>query len=193
MRNPSDVRSEAPALVAAVGNARELRATLEERVAALFDELQEPVYRYLRFVGMHPQDAEEIVQETFLRLFRHLEAGRPDGNLRGWLFRVAHNLAFNERRASRFVARPTPESWDVILTARPDPAPNPEQALLEGERQRRLQQAVALLPPRQRQCLALRAEGFVYREIGDVLGVTTSTVAEAIHRGLTTLSGGFHE
>src|ERR1700694_5178085 len=69
---------------------------LEEQITQLFTQLREPVYRYLLCLGVTSTEAEEITQETFLRLFRHLHAGGAEVNLRGWIFRVAHNIGINE-------------------------------------------------------------------------------------------------
>ena len=70
---------------------------LEQDLVALFDQFREPLLRYLASFGLPIQDGEEIVQEVFLALFRHLKAGKSRSNLRGWLFRVAHNLALKRR------------------------------------------------------------------------------------------------
>ena len=73
----------------------------ESLVIRLFDQFQGRVLRYVLACGLPFHDAEDIVQETFLSLFRHLERGRPRSNLNGWLFRVAHNLALKRRGANQ--------------------------------------------------------------------------------------------
>src|ERR1700733_8691024 len=70
----------------------------EQVVVQLFDELRSPLLRYLHSLGLSAQDAEELVQDSFLALFEHLRLGRPRQNLRGWVFRVAHNLGLKRRR-----------------------------------------------------------------------------------------------
>ena len=70
---------------------------LEQEVVALFDEFRNPLLRYLVSLGLPVQDGEEIIQETFLALFQHLRAGKDRRNLRGWLFRVAHNQGLRRR------------------------------------------------------------------------------------------------
>lgn len=66
---------------------------LEERVAHLYDELRSPLYRYLLCMRVLPEEAEEVIQESFLRLYKHLHAQGAEDILRGWIFRVAHNVA----------------------------------------------------------------------------------------------------
>jgi RNA polymerase sigma-70 factor (ECF subfamily) len=64
----------------------------------------------------------------------------------------------------------------------------PEKAILEKEKFRRLRAAVGLLPESERECLLLRAGGLRYREIGDVLGLATSTVADTVERAIKKLA-----
>src|ERR1700749_2022980 len=78
----------------------ETRTELESVVVGLFDQFQGRVVHYVLTCGLPLPDAEDVVQETFLSLFRHLELGRPRSNLSGWIFRVAHNLALKKRRSS---------------------------------------------------------------------------------------------
>lgn len=69
----------------------------EGAVLELFDALQERLFRYLTSSMLTVPGAEEIIQETFLALFQHLKRGGARDNLKGWLFRVAHNLALKKR------------------------------------------------------------------------------------------------
>jgi hypothetical protein len=69
---------------------------LECEVVALFDEYRDRLLAFVRAFSLRGYDAEEVAQEVFLSLFRHLIAGKPRNNLRGWIFRVAHNLALIE-------------------------------------------------------------------------------------------------
>ena len=55
---------------------------LEERSVRLYDELREPLYRYLLCLGLVTEEVEEVIQETFLRLFKHLDGGGREDNLR---------------------------------------------------------------------------------------------------------------
>ena len=68
-------------------------AALEAEVTHLFEQLRNPLFRYLLSLGLSAQDGEEVIQEVFLALFRHLTNGRPRNNVRAWIFRVGHNKA----------------------------------------------------------------------------------------------------
>jgi DNA-directed RNA polymerase specialized sigma24 family protein len=70
--------------------------TLEEKVSQLFELLRDPIYLYLIAVLGNPAEAEDVTQEVFLELYRALHRGRVINNVRLWLFRVAHNVAFKD-------------------------------------------------------------------------------------------------
>ena len=156
----------------------ETRAAVELEVLQLFDECRGGVQRYVRSFGIAAGDCEDIVQETFLALFRHLLRGGGRSNLRGWVFRVARNIAIKRRAAqqrSERVACLAGGAADHI-----DSASNPEERLLTGQRRSQLRAVVRALPDRTRRCLQLRAEGLRYREIADALGVSVGTVAYSL-------------
>jgi RNA polymerase sigma-70 factor, ECF subfamily len=160
---------------------------LEEQITQMFDELRGPVYRYLLCLSASPSEADEIIQETFLRLYRHLNAGGREDNLRGWVFRVAHNIGINEfKKRSRLFSIARGEICEVELSTA-DPKPGPEELLLHREKMASVHAAISTLSEQQRQCLYLRAEGFRYREIAGILQVTISTVAESLRRAIKKL------
>ena len=160
--------------------------TARQSVAQAFTELRQPVCRYLLALGLAPAEAEEVVQETFLRLCQHLEANGSRANLRGWIFRVAHNLARDEHRRRRRQAWEPLEDGNMHASA--DPGVTPEQKLIAEERTRRLVTALGRLPIHQQHCMHLRAEGLRYREIAEVLGASVSTVGEWVQQALKTLA-----
>jgi len=75
--------------------------TLEEKVGELFELLRDPIYLYLMAMLGNPAEAEDVTQETFLRLYRALHRGQSITNVRFFLFRVAHNLAFDLREKTQ--------------------------------------------------------------------------------------------
>src|ERR1700753_2630769 len=74
---------------------------LELEVVSLFDAYRSRLLGYVSAFGITGHDGEEIVQEVFLSLFCHLRLGKSRSNLRGWIFRVAHNLALKQRHANQ--------------------------------------------------------------------------------------------
>jgi RNA polymerase sigma-70 factor (ECF subfamily) len=169
---------------------RETRDVLgaEDEVIRLFDDSRAPLFRYLRWIGSSTEEADDAIQEAFLRLHAHLLAGGERQNLRAWVFRVAGNLVRDERKSGRRrFSRPL-ESEQHDRHSWADPAAGPEQRVLAGESERRLEVAIRRLPPDQQNCLALRSQGFRYREIAEILGVGTTTVADLLRRAVRKLS-----
>jgi len=150
----------------------------------LFEELRKPLLRYLSGLGLPPQEAQDVVQDSFLALHKHLAAGGSQANIRSWIFRVAHNRARNHQSsyAQRMAGPLDPALNTAAKTA------SPEQALLDSERLDRLEAAIRALAPQEHQCLMLRAEGLRYREIGEVLAMSTSTVADTVERAIRKLA-----
>jgi RNA polymerase sigma-70 factor (ECF subfamily) len=171
-----------------LGYSAESVTSTQEDVLQLFDECAPGLRRYVAAFGLSAEVTEDVVQEVFLQLFRHLRLGRSRANLRGWIFRVGHNFALKhrEKAARRYRWEGT---WDVSMVDRViDPAANPEQQLANGRRTRRLRAVVRALPERDRQCLFLRAEGLRYRDIARTLDMSLGGVAKSLARSMTRLT-----
>jgi RNA polymerase sigma-70 factor (ECF subfamily) len=159
---------------------------IERDVMELFEQIRNPLLRYAYSFGIPMHDAEEVVQEAFLSLFRHLQLGKSRKNLRGWLFRVVHNLTLKHRHANERLCEITADDG-ATLERKHDDAPNPEQQFTFGQRQTRLLAVVASLSEADRSCLSLRAEGLRYREIASVLGISVGSVSISLKRSLARL------
>lgn len=168
-------------LIAATGG--DVCPALEREVIELFDQLHERLAGYVLSFGLTGHDAEDIVQETFLALFCHLQMERSRHNLRGWLFRVAHNLALKRLMSNRRY-----ESDEDFAAASLDPQPSAEEQVLFSQRQRRLLAVVQALPEMDQRCLYLRAEGLKYREIAQVLDISLGSVAQSLARSVGRLT-----
>jgi RNA polymerase sigma-70 factor (ECF subfamily) len=156
----------------------------EADVMRLFDEVGPGLRRYLRSRRLSREAADDVLQETFVALFRHLRLGRSRDNLRGWLFEVARRLAVrHQRRANRRLKIELPWTSTLVGAIR-DPKGTPEFQISEQQRIERLQRVVEAMPARDRECLMLRAEGLRYREIAQALGVSLGGVAKSLARGL---------
>lgn len=164
-------------------------SALQDQVAQLFVESRQDVYRYLLTLGLHPPQAQEGVQEVFLRLYTTLKKGEAIENPKGWVFRVAHNhgLKVRARQASE---QPFDPALESRLVAREE---SPEQSLLERERMTLFHRAVEGLSEQQKRCLFLRLEGLRYPEIGSALGISASAVGEFLRRAVSRLRKLGHE
>jgi RNA polymerase sigma-70 factor (ECF subfamily) len=158
-------------------------STVEKEVVELFDQFRDRLMRYLLGYSLTIDDSEDVIQETFLALFQHLRNDKSRHHLRGWLFRVAHNLALKHHRAQRDSKNVAGSPLAAIDSA-VCPAPNPEDQLLTGQREERVMAVLEALPEHQRWCLHLRAEGLRYREIAEVLDISLGSVSLYLERSL---------
>jgi RNA polymerase sigma-70 factor (ECF subfamily) len=163
------------------------RAAIEAQVLSLFDECAPALRRYVASFSLGTPVTEDIVQEVFLALFRHLSLGRPATNLKGWIFQVAHNLALKHRRKESRNPAQAVRDWGAAERVS-DPASNPEETLAVRQRRRRLGAVLSRLPERDQRCVYLRAEGLCYRDIGRTLGISLGAVAKSLVRAFSTLA-----
>jgi RNA polymerase sigma-70 factor (ECF subfamily) len=179
----ADSLTESDALVVpSADRRRSPESAIDEKVIGLFDELRVPLLRYLAGFPLTVHDSEDVIQEVFLALFRHLRSGKSHQNVRGWLFRAAHNLALKKRFRSR---RDVENAGLMLVEERlADPAPNPEDQLAFSQTQKRLVSVVRAMPEQNRWCLYLRAEGLRYREIAEVLDISLGSVCLYLERSL---------
>lgn len=179
---PLEFTLRLPPTAAIVGNRECSTSPLADEVIGLFDQLRDRLLRYIVSFGLPVEDGEDIVQEVFLALFRHLQQGRSRSNLRAWTFRVAHNQAL-KRRAEE-TRHGDGNAADLVA----DPSPNPEDQAAAALRRRRVLSVVNALPEQDRRCLILRAEGLRYREIAKVLDISLGAVSLSLERALTRLT-----
>lgn len=154
--------------------------------AALFEEMVtshlDALYRTALRLTSRPQDAEDLVQETYLRAWRSLQTYRPGTNPKAWLFRILHNAHIDRFRASTRAVQTVDELEGQ------DPAfvvhDTPESLVLAGVMDAEVREALTALPDVFRSCLILAdLEGFSYQEIAEILGIPRGTVMSRLFRG----------
>ena len=138
------------------------------------------VYRLAFRLTGDAHDAEDLTQETFIRVFRSLSRFTP-GTFEGWLHRITTNLFLDMvRRRGRLRMEGLPEDTDRL----PGGGPSPEQVFSEAHLDPDLQSALDALAPEFRAAVVLcDVEGLSYEEIAATLGVKLGTVRSRIHRG----------
>lgn len=146
----------------------------------LVREHADRVYRLAYRLSGDPQDAEDLTQETFIRVFRSLSNYQP-GTFEGWLHRITTNLFLDMvRRRSRIRMEALPEDYERVAAD----GPGPEQVFHDARLDPDLQSALDSLAPEFRAAVVLcDIEGLSYEEIGATLGVKLGTVRSRIHRG----------
>ena len=159
-------------------------ATGDRAAMPSWDELvrqhADRVYRLAYRLSGNQHDAEDLTQETFIRVFRSLQNYQP-GTFEGWLHRITTNLFLDMvRRRGRIRMDALPEDYDRV----PSDQPNPEQIYHDSRLGPDLQCALDSLPAEFRAEVVLcDIEGLSYEEIGATLGVKLGTVRSRIHRG----------
>ena len=115
--------------------------TSDREATTLFRELRKPLLRYLVCLGLSSDEAQDVVQDAFLSLHRHLSAGGSQENIRSWLFRVAHNQARNRQNSyHRRFSAPLEDGVEAALEEA-----TPERVLLDKEKFQRLGDAIRAL------------------------------------------------
>lgn len=137
-------------------------------VVAAFEAHQHELFSFLARSMRDDAEAEDLVQETFLRLSREVQAGRTPEHLRAWLYRVATNLATSRRRRRSVVGRWL-ERFGPTEHEGP-PVPSPETRAIGRERVAELERALQALPAGAKMALLLSGEGFSGREIAQAIG-----------------------
>lgn len=151
-----------------------LRSAVDFETA--FDRYYPALYRYLHRLTGDADMAEDVAQESFLRL---LEREVPEEGVRSWLFTVGTNLV-RDRTRTRSRRRRLLEAEDYGR----ERSAGPDEQVERKERVQRVRAALDELKPRDRKILLLREEGFRYAEIAEMIGVKASSVGTLLARAL---------
>ena len=154
----------------------------------LFQDQREPLFRYLYRLTGNASDAEDLLQDTFLRLWRKRDQFEGRGAVEGYLRRTAHRVFLNsrqkiDRRASLF----------QLVENEPEPAPAPDGEIERAETLEfltaRVREALDALPAPMREAFVLfRYEGLTCAEIADTIDVPLKTVESRVRRATLALS-----
>jgi len=163
-----------------------LRSGDVEAVAALMERYQHRLYRYLLRLVRQPATAEDLFQQTWLRVMERIRNYDPQRSFEGWLFALAHNLAIDLLRRGRLESLDEPlPSGDSRAEIIESGGPGALEQLLSQERAGWLAESLAELPVVFREVLTLRFEEEMrLEEIASVLSLPLGTVKTRLHRAL---------
>lgn len=157
----------------------------EEGFRLLFDRFYWPLFRFFEHRGFSAEACQDLIQETFLRVYRGIEAFRGESRWEHWLFRIAANTAIKalrHRAAGKRAGQEVPLEGDegdspALAAGGSARAPEPLRRLLGKEMRELLTRAIEDLPPRMRRCVRLRVlQDLDYDEIAEILQLSPSTV-----------------
>jgi RNA polymerase sigma-70 factor, ECF subfamily len=161
----------------------------------------ESVFRFFKGRGFHRQDAADLTQETFIRVFKHVGELRDEAAIATWIRRIAVNVWKNElrfRHAARRAGAEVPvDAADAMaagtlereLAEKGPRSPDALVELLDSEKAAVMHRCLGGLPPRMRQCLLMHIdEGHKYREVADQLGLSIESVKSHIHQARARLT-----
>jgi len=154
-----------------------------ESFRLLFERYTRPVIRFIFYMVGRRALAEELAQETFLRVYRNLGALRDETKLSTWLFGIARNVAREELRARGREPRPGVELDDPAARSLPDGAPSPTSRLYGKELSAAVGAALNALEEDKRTVFVLKFyHGRSYEEIAAVTGFSHAKVRNDLHR-----------
>lgn len=161
------------------------RAAFEE----LISRYEARIFRFgFRMCG-HEQDAEDVVQDTFVSAYRYLKGFRGEASLLTWLLKIASSACLKKRRLKKNEPRNHVPFDDLQSQATGEaqldspPGPTPDAEVLSAEVRAKLHEALAAIPAHYRQVLVLRElEGMSTKEVAEILELTESAVKVRLHR-----------
>lgn len=157
------------------------------------EETEELFLRYHRAVvsffmrrGFSVEESRDLAQDTFFRVFKHIDGFRGESSVETWLFQVASNLYKNTLRghaAQKRDAQEVPLEKERVAEVVQDKSGGALHTMLTEERAKKLREALQDLPPQMRQAVYLRVDGDLkYREIADVMHVSIETVKAHLYQ-----------
>lgn len=150
----------------------------------LLRHYERPVYGFIyRMMGNNPDDAADLTQETFIKVYRALDRVPPDGNTAAWLYRVARNCCLDELRRRKRTHWMIWDGTHGTPMVEPTLGIDPAAALIRRESDRAVLAALARMSRRNRDALMLReCEGMSCAEIGAVFGISQKAVKSMLFR-----------
>lgn len=157
-------------------------------LAALVDQYAGALYRVAYSVLRNPADAEDAVQEAFLRVLRHRHALGDVRDHRVWLIRIVWNIVLDRKRRAK--TRPETDDVDELARVLPSTGLSAEQTAAAAQHHAHVLACVDRLPDKERQVIILSAfEELTSVEIASVLGITESSVRSRLFRARNLMAG----
>jgi RNA polymerase sigma-70 factor (ECF subfamily) len=161
---------------------RETAAAFEELAMPLFEQL----YNFAHWLAQDRAEAEDLVQETYVKALRGFSSFQPDTNFRAWMYRILRNTFLTSRTGLKNAATVALDADNAAEL--PAGHESPETILIDNSRRELLQDALGEIPAHYREILLLcEVEEMSYRDIAETLSVPIGTVMSRLSRARQTL------
>ncbi|NLJ41957.1 MAG: sigma-70 family RNA polymerase sigma factor [Clostridiales bacterium] len=151
-----------------------------EELVMLFDR---KIYNYCYRMTNNPDDAEDLAQEVFIKVYRNLKSFRRDSKFSTWIYRIAHNICIDNHRKKRFRLLSINREDDQQELEMPSTDPLPEDQIISSEGYDMVLECIAALKPEYKSVIILRdIQNYSYEEIADILNKPMGTVKSNISR-----------
>lgn len=150
---------------------------------------REPLYKTALRLTRNSEDAEDLLQETYLKAYRHYNSFQPGTNLKAWLFKILKNTFINEYRRRKQIPPQVDfsefeETFESVLINKDRATRTPEEDLLESTLDGEVRRALRGLPHNYKVVVLLAdIEGYAYKEIAEILAIPVGTVMSRLYRG----------
>lgn len=168
----------------------------KQAYAHIINKYKNPLYATILRMTKNPQDAQDFVQEAFIKVYRQLGKYDETGKFSSWMYRVAINHCMDEFRKKRYKMKQVEINEGQVLNSN-----HPEVIFLKKEKSRQLERLIASLPQDERMIILLRyVNELSYSEISELVDIPLSTVRNKLHRAKKKMrdtinreGGDFHE
>lgn len=150
----------------------------KQAYAHIINKYKNPLYATILRMTKNPQDAQDFVQEAFIKVYERLDQYKETGSFSSWLYRVAINHCLDQFRKKYYQTTSEPVDEERIVNSQ-----HPELVFLKKEKSRQLERLIATLPEDERLIILLRyVNELSYDEISQLADVSVSTVRNKLHR-----------
>ena len=166
-------------------------ATREQAFTLLVSEYQEQLYWQIRRMVTSHQDADDVLQNVFIKAWQGLDSFRAESRLSTWLFRIAYNetlnfLQYNSRNSISLSICESDDEGNMKIDLESDPYFDGDKA------ERQLQEAIAQLPPKQRQVFNMKYfQEMKYEDMSDILGTSIGALKASYHHAVQKVTSFF--
>lgn len=164
-------------------------ATREVAYRQLVDRYKRPLYHHIRGIVIDHDDADDVLQNTFVKIFRHLDNFKGESKLFSWMYRIATNEALSHLRSQARMRGVNHSEYQALMVNNL----HADTYFDGGDLETRLQQAVAQLPEKQQLVFRMKYyQDLKYEEISEILGTSVGALKASYHHAVKKIEDHFN-